>query len=76
MKRILGRKGKGDASERAKAFRERMKDDPEFKEKERQRKAEWYQNNKERKAENQRRYVEAKRMQAIQDMAKGLTDKD
>lgn len=64
-------KSKEDHNEQSKlsmrAYRQRKSDDPIYKMKESERKAKWYEANKEKKAEAQRRYREKLRAQKIQD---------
>ena len=61
-------------AERKRRYRERLKEDPEklaeYQAREAERKAAWYAANKEKKAEAQRRYRQAKREQMLLDLVK------
>lgn len=54
----------------ARGYREKMKDDSDFLQKETERKALWYHQNKARKNDSQRRWRQEKREQLIADLVK------
>lgn len=62
---------KKDHAEAVQRYRVRVADDPAFLEKEAVRKARWYEENKARKNESQRRWRRERREQMLRDLAKG-----
>lgn len=64
---------KRNHAEAVRRYRERLGDDPAFLEKEAERKARWYAENRARKNENQRRWRQERREQLLKDLTKNET---